>query len=63
MKKTGYYLLALLFAALGILGLVLTGISGYAILLTIIAAPGFLVSLVLGVTAGRKDGDIPFVGY
>ena len=53
MSKTGYYLLALLAFAAGVLGLVL---SGYGF-------PAALVLLMLGVSAGRKEGDIPFVGY
>ena len=60
MSKTGYYLLALLAFAVGILGLVL---SGYALVLTLIGFPAALVLLMLGVSAGRKEGDIPFVGY
>ena len=60
MSKTGYYLLALLDFAAGVLGLVL---SGYALVLTLIGFPAALVLLMLGVSAGRKEGDIPFVGY
>ena len=60
MSKTGYYLLALLAFAVGVLGLVL---SGYALVLTLIGFPAALVLLMLGVCAGRKEGDIPFVGY
>lgn len=60
MSKTGYYLLALLAFAAGVLGLVL---SGYALVLTLIGFPAALVLLMLGVSAGRKEGDIPFVGY
>lgn len=60
MSKTGYYLLALLSFAAGVLGLVL---SGYALVLTLIGFPAALVLLMLGVSAGRKEGDIPFVGY
>ncbi len=60
MRKTGYYLLALLFAAVAVLGLVF---AESAVILTIIAVPAMILSLILGVCAGRKEGDIPFVGY
>lgn len=63
MSKTGYYLLALLAFAVGILGLILVQFSIYAVVLTLIGFPGALVLLMLGVSAGSKDGDIPFVGY
>lgn len=63
MSKTGYYLLALLAFAVGILGLILVQFSVYAVVLTLAGFPGALVLLMLGVSAGRKDGDIPFVGY
>ena len=60
MSKTGDYFLALLAFAVGILCLIL---SGYAVVLTLVGFPGALVLLMLGVSAGRKEGDIPFVGY
>ncbi len=63
MKKTAYILLAVLFACAAVISAVLVDGNPYWILILIISAPGFFVSVVLAACAGSKDGDIPFVGY
>ncbi len=63
MKKTAFYLIAFLFAVICVLSLILAGRNPAWIIFTIISVPGFFVSLVLGWCAGKKEGDIPFVGY
>lgn len=61
--KALYYSASLLWFALGAVCAYLAGFNAAWILVTVISAPGCLLFLILGLRAGKKDGDIPFVGY
>jgi hypothetical protein len=63
MKKTVYVVFAVFFACLGIISAILVDANPYWIIPLVLSVPGFFASLVLFMTSGTKDGDIPFVGY
>ncbi|HKM41033.1 MAG TPA: hypothetical protein VJY43_00505 [Methanocorpusculum sp.] len=63
MKKITYILCAIISACVGILSALLVDANPYWVVPLILAVPAFFIAVVLYVSAGTKDGDIPFVGY
>ncbi len=63
MKKITYILFAIIFACVGILSALLVDANPYWVVPLILSVPAFFIAVVLYVSAGTKDGDIPFVGY
>lgn len=63
MKKSICYISAVLCLAVCIISACFTEQYPALIVVMIVSVPASLLFLILGLRAGRKDGDIPFVGY
>ncbi|MDO5844560.1 MAG: hypothetical protein Q4Q53_05400 [Methanocorpusculum sp.] len=63
MKKSVYYILAVLCLAVCIISACFMELYPVLTVVMIVSVPASLLFLILGLRAGKKDGDIPFVGY
>ncbi|HJJ42444.1 MAG TPA: hypothetical protein O0W90_03920 [Methanocorpusculum sp.] len=63
MTKLSNYIFAVLTAIIGIISAVFSSIYEILILVTIISVPICILFLIFAVRAGKKEGDIPFIGY